>query len=98
MLTHGHVGRVGEVGTTNSSDRSKSLTRADLRFTTLPDGKELACLMVHQAKNAQQLKALTHALADEPVPRAPKQPKQGLGAFFSRSAAPATGQKRERPV
>ena len=45
-----------EVGNT---DPSKSLKRSDLRFSTLPDGRELACLMVHQAKNAQQLTGKT---------------------------------------
>ena len=44
------------------------------------------------AHNAHMLRGMVHALAREPVPRAPKEPR-GLGAFFKPQASP---RKRER--
>ena len=44
------------------------------------------------AHNAHMLRGMVHALAKEPVPRAPKEPR-GLGAFFKPQASP---RKRER--
>ena len=50
-------------------------------------------------RNARRLKELTHGLAREAVPDAPKQPR-GIGAFFKAAPSPAAssggGRKRER--
>ena len=37
----------------------KHLTRADIKFRTLPDGRIMVILMIHQAKNAKQLTGKT---------------------------------------
>jgi hypothetical protein len=48
-----------EVGTAKGFEIGKTLTRADLKCHTLRDGRVLAVLMVHQAKNASELTGKT---------------------------------------